>query len=285
MFISPRSLNQVAEKTQADEYILSDTDADYRVLNLSANVFNDNTTSYWHKSVGGYSAVKLRRYQEVIEEHITPEIMTLYDEVSKTDGDLGVIDVTSLPVLNMLNTRYIEFPLSNGGAMPLRNPNALGNGWFVDRVLPVDNANDELSLLHGINPAEVAVVDKSFIDAVGNGGAEGTVTLTEYAPNRLVYETSSDKPGTVVFSEVYYPSWQAFIDGSEVKVGRADYILRALAVPAGNHKVEFVFDPVSLKKTEQLAGMSFGILVGVALLCAGFSCSRYLKRRRTANQA
>jgi hypothetical protein len=285
MFISPRSLNQVAEKTQADEYILSDTDADYRVLNLSANVFNDNTTSYWHKSVGGYSAVKLRRYQEVIEEHITPEIMTLYDEVSKTDGDLGVIDVTSLPVLNMLNTRYIEFPLSNGGAMPLRNPNALGNGWFVDRVLPVDNANDELSLLHGINPAEVAVVDKSFIDAVGNGGAEGTVTLTEYAPNRLVYETSSDKPGTVVFSEVYYPSWQAFIDGSEVKVGRADYILRALAVPAGNHKVEFVFDPVSLKKTEKLAGMSFGILVGVALLCAGYYCSRYLKRRRTANQA
>jgi hypothetical protein len=285
MFISPRSLNQVAEKTAADEFILNDKDPDYRVLNLSANVFNDNTTSYWHKSVGGYSAVKLRRYQEAIEEHITPEIMTLYDEVGKTEGDLGAIDITKLPVLNMLNTRYIEFPLSSGEAMPIVNPNALGNGWFVDRVIPVDNANAELSFLHGINPAEVAVVDKSFLDAVGNGGAEGTVTLTEYAPNRLVYVTDSEKPGTVVFSEVYYPSWQAFIDGNEVKVGRADYILRALAVPAGQHKIEFVFDPVSLKKTERLAGMSFGILVCLALVYAGYTCSRYLKRRRTANQA
>ena len=285
MFVSPKALNQVAEKTAADEFILSDTDPDYRVLNLSANVFNDNTTSYWHKSVGGYSAVKLRRYQEVIEEHISPEIMTLYDEVGKTGGDLGAIDVTKLPVLNMLNTRYIEFPLSSGESMPLRNPNALGNGWFVDRVIPVDNANAELSFLHGINPAEVAVVDEAFLDAVGNGGAEGTVTLTEYAPNRLVYVTDSENPGTVVFSEVYYPSWPAFIDGNEVKVGRADYILRALAVPAGQHKVEFVFDPVSLKKTERYAGMSFGILVCLALVYAGYACSRYLKRRRTANQA
>ena len=111
------------------------------------------------------------------------------------------------------------------------------------------------------------------------------MVLTEYAPNRLVYETESDKPGTVVFSEVYYPSWQAFIDGQEVKVGRADYILRAIAVPAGHHQVEFVFDPVSLKRTEQLSGMSYGILVAVLLACAGYYGNRYLKRRRTANQA
>lgn len=284
-FITPKALNKVAEKSPADEYILRDNDPDYRVLNLSANVFNDNTTSYWHKSIGGYSAVKLRRYQEMIEEHITPEIMTLYDEVGKTNGDLGAIDVAKLPVLNMLNTRYIEFPLSSGETMPLPNPNALGNGWFVDKVIPVEDANAEISLLHEINPGEVAVVDKSFIDAVGNGGAEGTVTLTEYAPNRLVYETSSERPGTVVFSEVYYPSWQAFIDGNEVKVGRADYILRALAVPAGQHKVEFVFDPVSLKRTERFAGMSFGIMVATALVILGSAAGRYLKRRRTANQA
>ena len=211
--------------------------------------------------------------------------MTLYDEVGKTNGDLGAIDVAKLPVLNMLNTRYIEFPLSSGETMPLPNPNALGNGWFVDKVIPVEDANAEISLLHEINPGEVAVVDKSFIDAVGNGGAEGTVTLTEYAPNRLVYETSSTRPGTVVFSEVYYPSWQAFIDGNEVKVGRADYILRALAVPAGQHKVEFVFDPVSLKRTERYAGMSFGIMVAAALVILGSAAGRYLKRRRTANQA
>jgi len=284
-FITPKALNTVAEKSPADEYILMDTDPDYRVLNLTANVFNDNTTSYWHKSIGGYSAVKLRRYQEVIEEHITPEIMTLYDEVSQNGGDLGAVAVTEYPVLNMLNARYIIFPLSGGSAMPLKNPNALGNGWFVDKVIPVDDANAEISALHGIDPAEVAVVEKEFIDAVGDGGSKGTVVLTDYAPNRLVYETDNDKPGTAVFSEVYYPSWQAFIDGEEVKVGRADYILRAVSVPAGHHKVEFVFDPVSLKRTEQIAGISYGILVGVALLCAGFACSRYLKRRRTANQA
>lgn len=284
-FITPKMLNTVAEKSAVDEYILTDTDPDYRVLNLTTNVFNDNTTSYWHKSVGGYSAVKLRRYQEVIEEHISPEIMSLYEEASRNDGNLGAVAVTTCPVLNMLNTKYIVFPLSDDTAVPLRNPNALGNGWFVDKVLPVDGANAELSLLHGINPAEVAVVDNSFIDAVGNGGAEGNVVLTEYAPNRLVYETDSEKPGTVVFSEVYYPSWQAFIDGQEVKVGRADYILRAIAVPAGHHQVEFVFDPVSLKRTEKLSGMSYGILVAVLLACAGYYGNRYLKRRRTANQA
>lgn len=284
-FITPKALNKVAEKSPADEAILMDDDPDYRVLNLSVNVFNDNTTSYWHKSIGGYSAVKLRRYQEMIEEHISPEILDLYEEAGKTGGDLGAIPVEKLPVLDMLNTRYIIFPLSDGSALPLANPNALGNGWFVDKVIAVDNADEELSMLHGINPAEVAVTDKAFIEAVGNGGAYGTVTLTEYAPNRLVYETISDKPGTVVFSEVYYPSWQAYIDGNEVKVGRANYILRALAVPAGQHKIEFVFDPVSLKKTERLAGMSFGILVCLVLVYAGYACSRYLKRRRTTNQA
>lgn len=284
-FITPKSLNKVAEKTAADEFILSDTDPDYRVLNLSANVFNDNATSYWHKSVGGYSAVKLRRYQEVIEEHITPEIMSLYDEVGRTDGDLGAIEVTKLPVLNMLNTRYIMFPLTSGASMPLKNPNALGNGWFVKTVVPVDGANAELDALHNINPAEVAVVDRSFAEAVGNGGAEGRIVLTEYAPNRLVYETYSNKAGTAVFSEVYYPTWQAFIDGNEVKVGRADYILRALAVPAGQHHIEFVFDPVSLKVTEAIARISFAIMILAALAIAGLACSRYLKRRRTANQA
>ena len=284
-FITPKALNKVAEKSAADEAILMDEDPDYRVLNLSVNVFNDNTTSYWHKSIGGYSAVKLGRYQEVIEEHLSPEIMDLYEEAGKTGGDLGVIPVEKLPVIDMLNTRYIIFPLSDGTVFPLANPNALGNGWFVDKVMTVDGANAEIDALHNINPAEVAVVDKSFIDAVGNGGAQGTVVLTDYAPNRLVYETDSNAPGTAVFSEVYYPTWQAFIDDNEVKVGRADYILRALAVPAGRHKIEFVFDPVSLKITETIATISYIIMVLAALAIIGVSGSRYLKRRRTTNQA
>ena len=285
LFITPKQLNTVAEKSEIDKYILQDTDPDYRVLNLTTNVFNDNTTSYWHKSVGGYSAVKLRRYQEMIEEHISPEIIALYEEVNSAGGNLGAVPVTKYPVINMLNTKYIVFPVGENQAMPLRNPNALGNGWFVDKVVTVDDANSEIALIHGINPAEVAVVEKSFAEAVGNGGSQGTVVLKEYAPNRLVYETDSEGPGTAVFSEVYYPSWQAFIDGKEVKVGRADYILRALAVPAGHHEIEFVFDPVSLKRTERYAGMSFGIMVATALILAGYAATRYLKRRRTANQA
>ena len=284
-FITPKALSQVAEKTPADEYILRDNDADYRVLNLTTNVFNDNLTSYWHKSVGGYSAVKLRRYQEMIEEHITPEIMDLYDTVNDVQGDLGAIDVTRMPVLDMLNTRYIILSASGGNPIPLKNPNALGNGWFVKKVAAVNNANEEIAAIHGINPAEVAVVDKSFADAVGEGGAEGSVVLTEYAPNRLVYETESDADGTAVFSEVYYPTWQAFIDGNEVKVGRADYILRALAVPAGRHRIEFVFDPVSLKITEAVSSIAMAILIVAAVVCAAFGAGRYLKRRRTANQA
>ena len=188
-------------------------------------------------------------------------------------------------MIDMLNTRYIIFPLSDGSAFPLENPNALGNGWFVDKVVTVDGANAELDALHGINPAEVAIVDKSFADAVGNGGAAGSVVLTDYAPNRLVYETDSDAPGTAVFSEVYYPTWQAFIDGSEVKVGRADYVLRALAVPAGHHKIEFVFDPLSLKITETIATISFIIMVLAALAIIGLEGRSYLKRRRTTNQA
>ena len=131
----------------------------------------------------------------------------------------------------------------------------------------------------------MAVVDKPFRDAVGDGGAKGTIVLTEYAPNRLVYESDSDAPGTAVFSEVYYPSWQAFIDGKEVKVGRANYILRALAVPAGRHKIEFVFDPLSLKITETIAWITFAIIVIAALVLAGVPAVNYLKRRRTANQA
>ena len=284
-FITPKALHKVAEKSTADEVILMDDDPDYRVLNLSVNVFNDNTTSYWHKSIGGYSAVKLRRYQEVIEEHITPEILDLYEEAGRTGGDLAVIPVEKLPVIDMLNTRYIIFPLSDGSAFPLENPNALGNGWFVDKVVTVDGANAELDALHGINPAEVAIVDKSFAEAVGSGGAAGSVVLTDYAPNRLVYETDSDAPGTAVFSEVYYPTWQAFIDGNEVKVGRADYVLRALAVPAGHHKIEFVFDPLSLKITETIATISFIIMVLAALAIIGLEGRSYLKRRRTTNQA
>lgn len=284
-FVTPKALNKVAEKTAADEIILADDDPDYRVLNLAVNVFNDNTTSYWHKSIGGYSAVKLRRYQEMIEEHISPEMISFYNEISNAEGNLGAIPVTKLPVLNMLNTRYIIVPLSDNNLLPLRNPNALGNGWFVDKVLTVDGANAEINALHSINPAEVAVVDKPFRDAVGDGGAKGTIVLTEYAPNRLVYESDSDAPGTAVFSEVYYPSWQAFIDGKEVKVGRANYILRALAVPAGRHKIEFVFDPLSLKITETIAWITFAIIVIAALVLAGVPAVNYLKRRRTANQA
>ena len=243
--------------TETDKAILEDKTLDYRVLNLASNTFNENNTSYWHKSIGGYHAAKLRRYQEMIEEHITPEMSNLFKAVSEAGGDMAKVDASAFPVLNMLNTRYFIFPLQGGKTMPIQNPYTLGNAWFVDKVQYVNNANEEIESLHKVMPAKVAVVDKKFAEQV---------KLVAYEPNDLKYEVSSEKGGVVVFSEIYYPGWQAYIDGVEAPHGRADYILRAMNVPAGKHTVEFKFDPKSLHTTETIAFVALGLLAMAVLL-------------------
>ena len=255
--------------TETDKTILADKTLDFRVLNLAGNTFNENTTSYWHKSIGGYHAAKLRRYQEMIEEHISTEMNGVFKAVSEAGGDMQKVAPSGFPVLNMLNTRYFIFPLQGGKTVPIQNPYTLGNAWFVNEVQYVDNANEEIDALHRIDPAKTAVVDKKFsaeVKSAAETDTLGTIKLTAYEPNDLKYEVNSKTGGTVVFSEIYYPGWQAYIDGVEAPHGRADYILRAMNVPAGKHVVEFKFDPKSLHVTETVAFVALGVLACVLVL-------------------
>ncbi len=251
------------QQTETDKLILEDDALDYRVLNLASNTFNENNTAYWHKSVGGYHAAKLRRYQEMIEEHISPEMQAVFQEVSEAGGDMEQVDASAFPVLNMLNTRYFILPLQGGKTVPLFNPYTFGNAWFVDEVQYVNNANEEIEALHNIDPAKVAVVDKKFsadVKAEASTDSTASIQLVAYEPNALKYEVESQNGGTVVFSEIYYPGWQATVDGVAAPHGRANYILRTMNVPAGKHTIEFTFDPQSLHTTETIAFIALAIL-------------------------
>ena len=268
-FVEKQEQTRTFEPTETDKIILQDNDLNYRVLNLASNTFNENNTSYWHKSIGGYHAAKLRRYQEMIEEHISTEMNSLFKEVAEAGGDMDSLDASRFPVLNMLNARYFIFPLEGGQTVPLRNPFALGNAWFVDEVQYVNNANEEIEAIHGIDPLHQIVVDKRFESIVKASSASDStcsITLTAYEPNDLKYEVNSSKGGTVVFSEIYYPGWQAYIDGEKVEHGRANYILRAMNVPAGQHVVEFKFDPDTLHATETIAYIAFALLAIAAVV-------------------
>lgn len=279
-FIPKSQQTDVFRKSQTDEIILQDKDPNYRVLNFATSTFNENNTAYWHKSVGGYHAAKLRRYQEMIERHITPEMQETYKAVAAAGGQMDSVDASKFRVLNMLNTKYFIFPAGQQGqTMPLLNPYAYGNAWFVDKVEYVNNANEEIDALKNILPTEVAVVDVRFKDQLKGvteayKDSSSIVRLKSYEPNRLVYETSSPKDGIVVFSEIYYPGWQATIDGQPIDIARADYILRAMNVPAGKHTIEMRFDPKSLHITE---GIAYGALV---LLLIGAIVLVVMQRRK-----
>ena len=266
-FVEKQVQTQGFSQSETDKLILQDEALDYRVLNLASNTFNENNTAYWHKSVGGYHAAKLRRYQEMIEEHISGEMNSLFKAVSEAGGEMEKVNPAEFPVLNMLNTRYFIFPLQGGQTVPLDNPYALGNAWFVDEVQYVNNANEEIAAIHGLNPLQKAIVDKKFEASVRSMPSDSlaTIELVEYQPNYLKYEVNSEKGGTVVFSEIYYPGWQSTIDGEEVAHGRANYILRAMNVPAGKHVVEFKFDPKSLHTTETIAFIALGLLALLAI--------------------
>lgn len=268
-------------KTQTDEQILQDTAPDYRVLNLSTNTFNESNTSYWHKSVGGYHPAKLRRYQEMIEHHISPEMQAAYRAIATAGGRMDSVDASLFRVLNMLNTKYFILPAGQQGqTVPILNPYAYGNAWFVNKVEYVDNANEEIDALGSIMPTETAVVDARFKDIL-KGSTEGykdslsSIRLTSYAPNRLTYETNNAQDGIAVFSEIYYPDgWHATLDGQPAELARVDYILRTMYVPAGQHTIEMRFDPTSLHVTE---GIAYGAL---ALLVIGIIAAVLMAKKK-----
>lgn len=272
-FIPKSEQTATFRKTQTDELILQDPSLDYRVLNFAGNTFEENNTSYWHKSVGGYHAAKLRRYQEMIDHHIAKEMQAAYQEVATAGGQMDSVNAAKFPVLNMLNTKYFIFPAGQQGqTVPIENPYTFGNAWFIDKIQYVNNANEEIDAIGQVDLQQTAIVDSKFKEAL-KGVNEGykdslsTIRLTSYEPNQLVYETSSPQDGIVVFSEIYYPGWTAAIDGKPADIARADYILRAMNVPAGKHTIEMRFDPQSLHITEGIAyGAMALLLVGVIIL-------------------
>lgn len=278
----PRSIQtETFSKTKTDELILQDKSPDYRVLNFATDAFNENNTSYWHKNIGGYHAAKLRRYQELIERHISPEMQAAYQAIAAAGGEMDSVDASKFRVLNMLNTKYFILPAGQQGqTVPVLNPYANGNAWFVKNVQYVNNANEEIDALKTILPTETAVVDVRFKDVLkgiseAHKDSLSSIRLTSYEPNRLVYETENAGDGIAVFSEIYYPNgWQVTIDGKPAGLGRADYVLRALYIPAGKHTVEMRFDPKSLHVTE---GIAYGAL---ALLIIGVAAVALIARKK-----
>lgn len=257
----PKSKATLAfEKTSADEQILKDTDPNYRVLNLSVSPFQDASTSYYHKSIGGYHAAKLRRYQDVI------------------DGYLSTYDMN---VLSMLNTRYIIVPNQEKGVLEVQqNPMALGNAWFVDTLQMVKSADEEFAALQGLNPAKVAVVDARFIQALEGlriqPDSAASIEMMAYKINDISYKTNTSSEQLAVFSEIYYNDgltcWEATIDGKPAPIIRANYILRALRIPEGEHTVQLVFKPQAYYTLEKVSMaclivlLAFVCFAGVRLL-------------------
>ena len=269
MFVPKSEREAPQQMTQADEQILHDKSLDYRVLNLASNTFNENETSYYHKSIGGYHAAKLRRYQEMIEQYISPEMQQMFKAVSEAGGDMTKISGDSIwPVLNMLNTKYMIFPLQGGQTVPLQNPYTYGNAWFIDKIQYVANANEEMAAVGQLNLRHEAVADAKFKAQLGEAMEQDSVsivTIKGYEPNELSYEVNSGKGGVVVFSEIYYPGWTATIDGQPAELGRVNYILRALNVKSGKHDVVLTFKPKSVNTTETIAYISYVILMLVVL--------------------
>jgi len=280
MFVPQSEREAPQQMSQTDELILRDKTLDYRVLNLASNTFNENETSYYHKSIGGYHAAKLRRYQEMIEQYISPEMQRLMNAVAEAGGDMTQVNGDSIcPVINMLNTRYLIFPLQGGQTVPIQNPYALGNAWFVDKLTYAKNANEEIMKVGQIDLRHEAVADEKFQAQLGEAVTQdttSTVTIKGYEPNQLTYEVNSGKGGVLVFSEIYYPGWTATIDGEPAELGRVDYILRALQVKPGKHEVVLSFFPKSVDTTETIAYTAYAILI---LVLAGAAFMAYRRKK------
>jgi hypothetical protein len=228
-----------------DEFILKDKDPNFRVLNLTVNSFQDASTSFFHKSVGGYHAAKLKRYDELIQYQMTKN---------------------NMEVINMLNTKYLIVPGANKEPTLQINFPALGNAWFVRGFKMVPNADAEMNALSNFKAKETAIIDNRFANQLQNfkfsGDTTGIITLKSYSPNDLVYDSKSKTDQLAVFSEIYYDKgWNAFIDGKPAPYFRANYVLRAMVVPAGNHTIEYKFEPRSY-----ILGTKLSLISSILLL-------------------
>lgn len=252
----------------ADQFILNDTTQSYRVLNLTVSTFNDASTSYYHQSIGGYHGAKLKRYKELIDYHLIPEITTMRNTMQRRDSSMETI-LQSQNVVNMLNTKYFIY---NADAAPLVNRAALGNVWFVQNYSIVPNADSEITALNNFNPSTTAIIDTRYKDQVDGfnyqNDSTANITLNSYYPNDLVYSSQSSTEQLAVFSEIYYDKgWNVYVDGNPASYFRVNYVLRGMRVPAGQHKIEWKFEPSVVKTGERvaLAGSSLLLLCVVGL--------------------
>jgi hypothetical protein len=255
--------NSFAIATSADEKILKDKSY-YRVYNLQSP-FTEARTSYFHNSLGGYHGAKLRRYQDLYDSILSKETEQIYQ-----DARQGLMQFDNYQALNMLNAKYLVYGPDQNNVIV--NPEANGAAWFVKEVMKVNSPAEELEKTGTVNTREVAVVNQSTVDSRQSTDSTATVTLIDHKPPYLKYESESGSNGVVVFSEIYYPKgWYAFIDGKEVSILRANYVLRALEVPAGKHTIEFKFEPKPYTVGNKVTMASGWVLLLVVLGCLGWS--------------
>lgn len=264
-FVTKRESRQPYTPSEADLMILQDKDLNYRVINLTVDPFNDASTSYFHKSIGGYHGAKLKRYQELIDHQISKQ---------------------NMQVLNMLNTKYFIVPGQDNMPIAQLNREALGNAWFVDSVTIVNNADEEISSLTNFNPKTRVVVDERFQEQISKKNytpdSLSKIQLTDYKPNYLTYQSNSSAERLAVFSEIYYDKgWNAYIDGKLTPHFRANYVLRAMVIPQGNHKIEFKFEPQSYVTGEKISLASSILLAAFLLLAFGLEIFKFIKKENS----
>lgn len=282
-FEKPSSFQKSVTPTAADAFILNDGSY-HRVLNLAVSTFNDNTpTSYFHKSIGGYHGAKLKRYQELIDSAIIRDLIIFTESArSATSADDLVTALAGTPSLNMLNTKYIIY---NPEAPPVINPYHSGNAWFVENPVMAANANEEIGAIKNLDPSDRAIIDKQFADLVPAAAypvSDGdTISLVSYKPDELVYSYSAADEKLVVFSEIYYPAgWKCYVDGTETPYFRANYVLRAMVAPPGEHEIRFSFEPASYITGNRVSLAASVLLI---LLTAGYFASGFVMKPKSGS--
>jgi len=281
-FMPKRHLVGQFQERPVDKAILNDKSLDYRVLDLTVNIFNDSRISYFHKMIGGYSAGKLRRYQDMIDFHISKEIQTLASTFNKNATVMKIDScLAKLNTLNMLNTKYIIY---HAKANPIINNKALGNAWFVSDYKYVENADEEINSLNNFNPKEIAFVDKKFKPILKNQAfnpdPNAKIELISYQPDFLKYKTSCSSNQLAIFSEIYYPNdWKVYVDGKPSQNFRANYILRGMIVPSGEHIITFSFEPSRYFIGRTIAIIASFILLALLFISLYFSLRKLYERK------
>ncbi|HBG71558.1 MAG: hypothetical protein A2W93_07950 [Bacteroidetes bacterium GWF2_43_63] len=268
----PKRKSNTYQMTEADKMILEDKDPNYRVLNLASSTFNESNTSYYHKSIGGYSPAKLRRYQDIIDYHFSKNV--------------------NVNVLNMLNTRYVIVPnRETGGTIVQKNPDALGNAWFVDTLKWVNSPDEEIVAITDFNPQTTAIIDQTWKEKLSKpeslqttSDSTAAIVMMDYSPGAISYKTTNTKEQLAVFSEVFYKTWKATIDGKEVPIVRVNYILRGLQVPAGNHVIQFTCKDELYIKAQKISFWG-SVIAGLTLISLiGLMIWKWIRRDKKTDE-